>query len=202
MLDVEVIDEPDRARALLDPLRARVLTALSTPGSATTVAEALGETRQKVNYHLRALENHGLVERCGDRPRRGLTERLFVASADSYVLSPAVLGDHAADPTTTDRLSARYLVAVASRMIREVAELARRADEREAPVESLTIDADICFATAADRAAFTDELAESVRRLAARFHDENAERGRWHRLVVAAHPTPASTPSEEEITHE
>ncbi len=44
---------------------------------------------------------------------------------------------------------------------------------------------------AADRAAFTAELATAVQALAARYHDESAPNGRWHRLVVAAHPRPA-----------
>ena len=76
-----MIDEPTVAVAVLDPLRAKVLAALAEPGSATTVAGALGEPRQKVNYHLRTLEDHGLVRLVEERPRRGLTERVMVASA-------------------------------------------------------------------------------------------------------------------------
>ncbi|MEL7155773.1 MAG: helix-turn-helix domain-containing protein, partial [Actinomycetota bacterium] len=56
MQDVEVIEEPSVAAAVLDPLRAEVLAALAEPGSASTVAEALGQPRQKINYHVRALE--------------------------------------------------------------------------------------------------------------------------------------------------
>ena len=128
MIDLEVIDEPAAATAALDPLRARILAVLAEPGSATTVAAAIGESRQKVNYHLRALEEHGLVQFVEERPRRGFTERVVVASARSYVVSPAALGESAVDPARTDRLSTRYLVAVAARMVREVAELARAAD--------------------------------------------------------------------------
>lgn len=194
--ELAVIDDPAAAAAALDPIRARVLTALAEPGSATTVAALLGLPRQKVNYHLRSLETHGLVRLVAERPRRGLTERVVVASARSYVLSPALLGPNAADPAHTDRLSARYLVAVAARMVREVAELARRAEARSQPLASLAIDTEIRFASATERAAFTDELTRAVTSLAARYHDEAAPRGRWHRLVVAAHPL-LSAPREE-----
>jgi hypothetical protein len=34
------------------------------------------------------------------------------------------------------------------------------------------------------------ELTDAVTTLAAKYHDERAPRGRWHRLVVAAHPVP------------
>jgi DNA-binding transcriptional ArsR family regulator len=188
-LDLEVIDDPAVARAALDPMRARILAMLAEPGSATTLASALDLPRQQVNYHLRVLEEHGLVRLAEERQRRGLRERMMQATARAYALSPVAFGECAVDPERTDRLSTRYLVAVASRMVREVAELARRADAARQPLATLTIDTEIRFATAADRAAFTAELAETVHRLASRYHDESSARGRWHRLVVAAHPS-------------
>lgn len=190
MDDVGVIERPEVAAVALDPLRAQILRALETPGSATTLAHDLGLARQKVNYHLRALEAHGLVQLVEERPRRGLTERVMVASARSYVLSPDVLGASAVDPERTDRLSARYLIAVAARLIREVSSLARAADAAGKPLATMSIDTDIRFASAADRAAFTDELVRAVADLASRYHDEQAADGRWHRLVAAAHPKP------------
>jgi hypothetical protein len=119
----------------------------------------------------------------------------MVATARSYVLSPETLGDSAADPNRTDRLSTRYLIAVAARMVREVAELARLADKARKPLATLAIDTEIRFASAADRASFTEELTHAVTALAAKYHDEHAGRGRWHRLVVAAHPCAPVTPT-------
>ena len=60
---------------------------------------------------------------------------------------------------------------------------------------TLTVDTDIRFRTAAERAAFADDLAAAVRTLAARYHDESAPGGRWHRVVVVAHPRPEEPPS-------
>ena len=190
MLDVEVLDDPAASVAVLDPRRARVLAALAEPGSATTVAAALGEPRQKVNYHLRALEAAGLVSLVEERPRRGLTERVVVATARSYVVSPGALGPIATDPARVDRWSSRYLVALAARLVREVGGLARRADAAGRPLATLALDTEVRFASAADRAAFTEELSASVLALAAQYHDESAPDGRPHRLVVAAHPVP------------
>ncbi|NNF54544.1 MAG: helix-turn-helix domain-containing protein [Acidimicrobiales bacterium] len=195
MLELTVIDEPDAAASVLDPTRAAILEVLAEPGSATTIAGPLGLSRQKVNYHLRALEAHGLVQLVEERPRRGLTERVMVASARSYVLSPQLLGRNAADPKRTDRLSTRYLIAVAGRMVSEVAELARRAERQNKPLATLSIDTEIRFASASDRAAFAQELAETITSLAARYHHETAPKGRWHRLVVAVHPKPQTPTS-------
>jgi DNA-binding transcriptional ArsR family regulator len=196
-MELAVLDDAAAAAAALDPMRARILAALTEPGSATTVAAALGLSRQQVNYHLRALEACGLVVLVEERPRRGLTERIVQATAASYVVSPTVLGELAADPARTDRLSARYLVALAARTVREVAALLRGADRTGRAVATLAIDTDIKFATAADRAAFADDLAAAVRTLAARYHAESAPGGRWHRLVVHAYPTPTNLAHEE-----
>lgn len=190
MLDLQAITEPTVAAAVLDPLRARIVAALRRPGSASSVSIVLGESRQKVNYHLRSLEEHGLVRLVEERPRRGLTERVMVASAHSYVVSPAALGAIAADPARTDRWSTRYLIALAARMVREVADLATMADQTGRPLATLAIDAEIRFASAADRKAFTEELTGAIASLTAQYHDEGAPGGRWHRLVVAAHARP------------
>jgi DNA-binding transcriptional ArsR family regulator len=184
MLDVEVIDDPAAAVVALDPVRARLLAELTEPASAAALAERVGLARQKVNYHLRTLEAHGLVEPAGERRWGGLTERLLVATAASYVVSPAALGAAASDPErAADRLSARYLIAVAARIVREVAALARK-DERPA---TLALDTEISFRSADERAAFARDLTGAVTALAQRYHDES---GRPHRVVVAAHPKP------------
>ncbi len=128
MLDVEVIEDAATAAVALDPIRARLLAELAEPASAAILATRLGISRQKVNYHLRALELHGLVELAEERKWGGITERVLRATAASYVVSPAALDDAGADPAlTADHLSARYLVALAGRTVREVGELSRRA---------------------------------------------------------------------------
>jgi DNA-binding transcriptional ArsR family regulator len=194
VLDVEVVDEPAAAMALLDPARSKILATLVAPGSATTVATVLGEPRQRVNYHLRALEGLGLVHLVEERPRRGLTERVMLASARSYVVSPKALGDRTTTPARTDRLSTRYLIALAARIVREVADLVRRAEKARQPLATLAIDTEIRFGSAADRAAFTSDVGAAVTELAARYHDEQSPGGRWHRLIVAAYPRPIATP--------
>ena len=98
MDDVGVIDDPAAAIVALEPIRSRLLAELAEPASAATLATRLGIARQKVNYHLRALEAHQLVREAEKRQWGGLTERLLVASAASYVVSPKALGPVAVDP--------------------------------------------------------------------------------------------------------
>src|ERR1700759_2730468 len=120
------------------------------------LAGRLGIPREKVNYHLRQLEAHGLVELTEERAHGGITERVLAATARAYAIAPGELAPGG------DRLSARYLVAVAARLVREVGRLARRG-----PAATLTIDTTIEFATPSARAAFADELTAAVASLAA-----------------------------------
>ena len=55
MLELDVIEAPAAAALALDPIKTRLLAALSRPASAAALAGRVGLTRQKVNYHLRAL---------------------------------------------------------------------------------------------------------------------------------------------------
>lgn len=189
MLDVEVIEDPAVATVALDPVRSRLLAELAEPASAAALAGRLGIARQKINYHLRALEEHGLVRVADKRQWGGLTERLLVATAASYVVSPGALGPAAADPgREMDRLSASYLITLAARVIREVSALLRRAGELGKRLPTLSVDTEIRFRSAEERAAFSRELTQAIASLAARYHDESAPGGRPHRLVVVAHP--------------
>lgn len=192
MNEIEVIRDPGAAATALDPIRSRLLAELSTPSSAAELAARVGLARQKVNYHLRTLEAYGLVSVAEERLWGGLTERRLVASASSFVVSPEALGPAAADPARTkDRLAASYLIALGARIVREVGDLWRRAREANKPLATLAIDTEICFASPEDRAAFTRELAETVTRLAARFHNPASSGGRPHRFMAVAYPTPS-----------
>jgi DNA-binding transcriptional ArsR family regulator len=197
MLDVAVIEDPAAAEVSLDPIRVRLLAELVEPASATMLAARLGLARQKVNYHLRALEQHGLVELVEERRKGNVTERVLRATASSYVISPAALAAVAPDPARApDQLSARWLLAVAARLVRDVGDLIVGAAKARRRVATFAIDAEVRFASAADRAAFAEELAGAVTALIARYHDEAAAGGRDHRLVVAVHPSVMSETKE------
>src|SRR3954451_7877320 len=190
MDDVAVIEDPAAAGASLDPIRGRLLAELAEPGSASTLAARVGLTRQKVNYHLRALERHGLVALVEERRESERTEGVLRATAASSVISPTALAAVAPDPDREpDQRSARWLLAVAGRMVREVGELISGSRAAGKPLATLGIDSEVRFASAKERAAFAAELADAVNGLVAKYHDEAAPGGRRHRFVVALHPT-------------
>jgi DNA-binding transcriptional ArsR family regulator len=198
VLDVAVIDDPEAAEASLDPIRARLLAALAVPASAAQLATQTGLTRQQANYHLRALERHGLIELVEERRKGNCTERVMRATAASYVISPTALAEVAPDPDRSpDQASARWMLALAARLVREVGELLTRSTAARKPVATYAIDSEVRFANAADRAAFARELGDAVADLVAKYHDQKAAGGRDHRVVIALHPSITHPPTKE-----
>ena len=188
---MRVLDDAAAVEVALDPIRASILEALTEPGSAATVAEAVGSTRQKVNYHLKALEAHGLVELAEERTWGGITERLVRRSARHLVVAPDVVQGSALDPNqVADQLSAGYLIAVNARAVSEVGEIVRDAPPGTR-VPTLTVDTVIGFRSPDDRAAFAADLHTAVAELVARYHHDD---GRPHRLTVSSYPRPEETP--------
>lgn len=181
-----LLDDLDTALVALAPIRRRILAALAEPASAAGLAEQLDLPRQKIGYHLRALEDAGLVQPAGERRKRGFTEHLFVA-AQSLVLDPALL-QPPADPDAVeaqDRHAADHLISTASALVRDVARMREAAAAEGARLLTLTVEADVAFATPADFDAFTEDVSRAVADLARKYA---APKGRRYRLTAAAHP--------------
>ncbi len=181
-----LLDDLDTALLALAPIRRRILTALTEPASAAGLAEQLGMPRQKIGYHLRALEGAGLVQPAGERRKRGFTERLFVA-ARNYVFDPALMQVRP-DPDAVDaqdRHAADHLNSTASTIVRDVARMRQDAAAEGSRLLTLTVEADVVFATPADFDAFTEEVSAAVAALARKYA---APSGRRYRLTAAAHP--------------
>jgi DNA-binding transcriptional ArsR family regulator len=188
MDDVRVLADAAAVEVALDPIRASILDALAEPGSAAAVAAAVGLTRQKVNYHLKALEAHGLIELAEERMWGGITERIVRRTARQLVVAPDVLQSTASDPDeVADHLSAAYLIAVNARTVSEVGAITRSAATAGTRLPTLTVDTVIGFRSPDDRAAFATDLQAAVAALAARYHHDD---GRPHRLTISSYPRP------------
>jgi DNA-binding transcriptional ArsR family regulator len=196
---VALLEQPDDVRLALSPMRRTLLERLRTPTSATQVASELALGRQRVNYHLRALEQAGLIELVENRQRRGCVERILVARARAFVVDPAVMtgpspaaaasakSPHAAQ----DRFAAEHLIGTAAAVVRDVGRMQARAHQQRTRLLTFTIDTEISFATPADLEHFANELAEFVARQGARLESPN---GRRYRVVLGGHPAPRQRP--------
>ena len=199
---LDIIDDPARARAALQPMRLRLLHLLERPQSAPQLAKAIGMPRQRVLYHLRKLEAQRLVEahEHGSVGRR--IDRSYVRTATSYAIAPKTLGGVAVDPrTVADAFSSAYLSAVAARALNDLAALGRAAAARGMRVPTLTLETDVRFVTPADQRRFADELTTALAALAAKYHHPDAPQGRTFRVFACGYPAVPSSPAEPKSGH-
>ncbi|HET6960369.1 MAG TPA: helix-turn-helix domain-containing protein [Vicinamibacterales bacterium] len=190
---MEVLTDASRLAAALSPVRMRVLKEMQEPQSATTLSPRLGLSRQTLNYHLRELEREGFLELVEERPRRGCVERMLKVASRAFVVNPALLGALSDDPDQArDRFSSAFLVATATRLIRDVALLDERARAVDQRLATFTMECDVGFASPVAYRSFTEELADAVTRIAARY-DTTAPKSRRFRVVVGSHPLVTKT---------
>ncbi len=188
---IHLVSQPEQAAILLHPTRVAILRELEQPNSAAGLAKILHLPRQKLNYHLRELERGGFLELVEEKRRGSATERIVRASATSYLISPEVLGRLGAEPSKVqDRFSLAYLVATAAKAIADLAHLRRKGEQQGKPVPTLSLNAQISFASPKHRHDFAEELANEVARLTAKYHAPDASGARASTFIVGMYPTP------------
>lgn len=195
---VDLLRQPAQAAVLFyHPLRMRILEALLQPDSAAGLARRMKLPRQTVNYHVRELARALLLARAGRRKRRRLYEQCYVATACGYVFSPELLGKLAADPAqVADRFSAAYLLGLASKLQSELGRALELAEKAAKRLATLSINTELRFTSAAQRAVFTEELQRAIVDVVGRHSspyrgaDGSAAQGRPFRLVLGCYPIP------------
>ena len=77
---ITTIDDPRYVKAMAHPLRIRILALLTErDASPVALAHQLDTTLGRVAYHVRTLEQLGLIELVATHQRRGATEHVYAA---------------------------------------------------------------------------------------------------------------------------
>lgn len=189
----DIVDDAAKARVALSPLRRELLERLRDPASASELGEQMDIARQKLGYHLKQLENAGLIFVAEERQRRGFVEKRYQSRAEALVLDPQIMGHPRSEGhDIVDRYASEHLIQRASAVVRDVTRMRAEADRAEKRLLTFTIEADIGFARPADVESFTEQLAETVLELAKSYQSEGARRS--YRLTICGHPSAPKTP--------
>lgn len=162
------------------------------PDSASGLARRLGDSRQRLNYHLRALEKAGILEVGEERRRGNCVERVLRVVAERFVIDPTALDAPTPALEAGDRFSSSYLVALAARSIDEVASLRAKAADEEKRLATASIDARVSLDSPDAMRDFVEELTEAVAEVVARHHRPGAA-SRTFRVTTLTHPEVRTT---------
>ncbi|CAM3817504.1 helix-turn-helix domain-containing protein [Cohnella lubricantis] len=184
--DVYRLETPEQALALLNPMRADILRLLADPMSASEVARHMGETPQKINYHLKSLEKVGLVQRSGSRQVKNLIEVLYRAVARTYVIPDSFGWPEDLTNRMKDQGALRQLLNQAERIRQDALRLMEASDASE-EVPSAVVELDVRLPDETARAAFLRDYEEAVRAVAAKYRLTGDAEGGF-RAVLAVYP--------------
>jgi DNA-binding transcriptional ArsR family regulator len=189
MQDVLYVEVAGQAGALLHPLRIEVLKKLAEPRSCPELAKELGETSQKIYYHVKILESAGLIDKVDERRVRGIMEGLYRARAKSYWLSPALVGKVGGAERARDQMSLGFLLSLAEEIQADVARLGEGTGEGQV-VPSLGLSLQIELENAEERARFLEELQDAFQSLAKKYAANDSTEGRGFQLSLVCYPRP------------
>ncbi|WP_043624440.1 transcriptional regulator [Nonomuraea candida] len=182
MRDVLYLEEIEQAEALFKPQRVEVLRQLAEPRTCSEVAERLGQTPQRVYYHVRRLVEAGLVDQVAERKVRGVHEGIYQAGARSYWLSPRLVG-RIGLRGVRDELSLGHLLDLMEEVQADLAALDRTASE----LPTIGLSGEIRVSPE-DRQEFLRELRSMLQDLFTRY---GGAEGDAFRLAVACYPQAA-----------
>jgi len=200
-LNLEVVDSPEAIACLTDPVRQRILRALRQEGSASSISRTLNQPRQKLAYHIKKLEQAGLLKHIRDQKKGNCTERILKATATRYLLAPNAVGSDLSTDELQDRLSANALLALAAGCIDEVCQVQQAAGHKR--ISTISLDTEVGFCDQEEKAAFAEALARSFTEVAARFPVREDVPQQRFKLIIGAYPKlPESDHEQLESNHE
>jgi DNA-binding transcriptional ArsR family regulator len=183
---VEVLDDPNRVAALANPIRVAILEALRAPNSASGVARVLSETRQKTNYHVKALLDAGLIKPAGERRRGNFVEQLYQSVAPAFVVAPEVAwSDDRRGAALRAQVPLEHLVRLGATLQRDAIGLLDRAAFDGEEIPAAAVEASVRFRDEDSRAAFMHDYLAALKPLLKKY---GARAGDGYRVAVAVYP--------------
>ncbi len=194
-VDVEILDDAERLGVLLKDPRRTILAMAERPVSTVEMADRLGETRQRLGYHVRCLVGAGLLDEVEVGRQGAMVEKRYRASAVCYGLAPELLGPLAARVGSADRESVVHLLGAVNEVQTDIARELAAPRSPEDRLPTLTLSARIRFRDGAERGAFADALATALTDIVGRYatsfeaDDGSEAEGDPFRLTLTLNPT-------------
>ncbi len=187
-LERHIVESPEQATALMNPLRAEILSNLRKPASASEVARNINESPQRINYHLKMLEKVGLVRKIGNRQVRNLVEVLYQGIAQTYVLAESLAWSPDTIQKIKDQSSLAHLIHTSDQIKKDALLLMERSDENE-EIPSASLSMKVQLRDQQTREKFVQEYVDMVKELLQKYQATQQQvDGDPYQVVLAVYP--------------
>lgn len=86
MKDVHVLNSLEEINVVSDPIRLNIIMNLGlTPKTAQDLSDTMGVSRSKIHYHLKILEENGIIEVVDTELINGITQKYFLPVAKAFI---------------------------------------------------------------------------------------------------------------------
>ncbi|MEE8109234.1 MAG: helix-turn-helix domain-containing protein [Gammaproteobacteria bacterium] len=181
--ELMVVSDARTMALLADPLKSKILQEMDQPRTTAELAVVMGMPRQKLGYHVRQLEDAGLLASVGESRRGNCVARKLQAAARQII----VIRTDPQGSIPEDRYSGSWLMERCASAIREVGVLSSAAGEKGEKLPVLTLESEIAFDNPQDQQAFAQELSELIAALIDRYGSTSSGATRF-RFLVASYP--------------
>jgi DNA-binding transcriptional ArsR family regulator len=181
-----LIELPEQASALINPLRAEILSQLKQPSSATEVAKKLNETPQRINYHLKSLQKVGLVTKVGTRQVRNLVEVLYQSIAKTFLLAETLSISKETIQKIKDQGSLLHLIHTSERMKKDALLLMEQSDENEV-IPSASLQMQVNLKDESLREQFVKDYVDLVKSLVKKYQQDESHQN-VYQVLLSVYP--------------
>lgn len=95
MKEVHILNTLEEINIVSDPVRLKILMTLgATPKTAQDLSDALGVSRSKIHYHLKILEQNGIVEVVDTELINGITQKYFLPVAKAFIPNSEIFNNN------------------------------------------------------------------------------------------------------------
>lgn len=95
MKEVHILDTLEEINIVSDPIRLKIIMTLgATPKTAQDLSDALGVSRSKIHYHLKILEQNGIVEVVDTELINGITQKYFLPVAKAFIPNSEIFNNN------------------------------------------------------------------------------------------------------------
>ena len=86
MKEVHILNTLEEINIVSDPIRLKIIMSLgTTPKTAQDLSDALEVSRSKIHYHLKILEQNGIIEVVDTELINGITQKYFLPVAKAFI---------------------------------------------------------------------------------------------------------------------